>query len=275
MYSMGFGVDWSKVDWSKVTGGSSIPSSGGAMMSKTEMRLQAEAKAKAEQQAGQLHACPTKHRLIQYYPGPSMPPRYLCAPEKDVKPIPKVNGTAKVPAGGTAVRAWAMIHGTYEVSGKWMGGVYVPTASLSTYQRAEKLTLTPVSLPSPGKVPPLKSVTPRLVDGVVQCPEGYYARTPNNALASCIPQGISSQALLPCPSGTKKVCKEVAEGVRCDCEPVEVIPMIGPGGEIVAEEVVAVTDKKKGLPVWAWGLIFGGGGLVVGGVIVGIIAARR
>jgi hypothetical protein len=46
--------------------------------------------------------------------------------------------------------------------------------------------------------------------------------------------------------------------------------MIGPGGDVTAEEVVTVSEKKSGLPKWAWVAILGGGGLVVGGALVGI-----
>lgn len=119
------------------------------------------------------------------------------------------------------------------------------------------------------KTLPTLSPKPRIVNGIVTCPEGWYARTPNNALASCLPHTVTSSPLLPCPVGTKKVCKEVPEGVRCDCESVDVVPVIGPGGEPMAEEVVAVKEKRK-VPRWAWFALLGGGGLVVGGALVGI-----
>jgi hypothetical protein len=125
------------------------------------------------------------------------------------------------------------------------------------------------SVISPRLKPPL-SAKPKIVDGIVTCPEGTYAYTPRGSLASCISQGVSTPAMLPCAEGSKLVCKEVAEGVRCDCEPIQVVPMIGADGEVTEEEIVAVTaeKKKKGLPTWAWLAIAAGGGVVVGGLVV-------
>jgi hypothetical protein len=60
--------------------------------------------------------------------------------------------------------------------------------------------------------------------------------------------------------------------------PVEPPADVGPVQVLKQEEIVVpdVKEKKKGLPVWAWGLILGGGGLVVGGALVGIgVAVSR
>jgi hypothetical protein len=225
--------------------------------------------------------CAEGHVLIRVIAGDW--PMVGCMPTGVVKMTPMMGGKgtgpyAVLPKDATSVMLWEKSkfqpYGGSEQFG-WQSGYHILNSDLSKMTQAQKATL--AAPPTPTSFPPGISISPSIPRkvrvGTTEFTVYVGASTPGATTA------------FPCGAGytqgeTYDSVGWVPTCIKTTLVPVgavgTVIPMIGPGVEPILKEVVTVEEKKKGLPVWAWGLIFGGGGLVVGGALIGIgVAVSR